>query len=271
MEEKNRRRRANMASVVESQAGGGVVVDEYIPIVTAGSGSYPANTLANDNGADMYSSASENSSEYSRGGRGSVVRDLDHDGRRSNGIRTRDRNRNRAHARGNGDGDEDGNDGESSLWTWTWRDSLDLFRREVADDGGRLVDVDAVSMSAAVAEKSRCGNADGDVDGDGDWNVHVDGDESPHGTLNRQQPPQANHSSSNASSTRTRINPRLRNRDRTRTLVPLTPLPYLSHGLHPIHVPGGSYADVRVRLWVNLNLGRGGCAGRSWVGLDCPR
>lgn len=55
------------------------------------------------------------------------------------------------------------------------------------------------------------------------------------------------------------------------TYIPHTPLPYLPHGLVPIHIPGGNYAQVRDELGVNLGLRRFGCSGRSWVGLGRAR
>lgn len=58
---------------------------------------------------------------------------------------------------------------------------------------------------------------------------------------------------------------------RTRTYLPVTPLPYLAHGLHPIHIPSGNYKQVKERLWMNLDLRRLGCSGRSSVGLAAPR
>lgn len=58
---------------------------------------------------------------------------------------------------------------------------------------------------------------------------------------------------------------------RTRTFLPVTPLQHLAHGLHPIHIPEGNYEQVKERLWVNLNLRRLGCSGRSSVGLAAPR
>ena len=58
---------------------------------------------------------------------------------------------------------------------------------------------------------------------------------------------------------------------RTKTYLPVTQLPYLAHGLHPIHIPSGNYKQVKERLWMNLNLRRMGCSGRSSVGLAAPR
>lgn len=58
---------------------------------------------------------------------------------------------------------------------------------------------------------------------------------------------------------------------RTKTYLPVTQLPYLAHGLHPIHIPSGNYKQVKERLCMNLNLRRMGCSGRSSVGLAAPR
>lgn len=58
---------------------------------------------------------------------------------------------------------------------------------------------------------------------------------------------------------------------RTKTYLPVTPLPYLPHGLIPIPIPTGNYADTREELYMNLGLRRLGCSGRSSVGLGVPR
>lgn len=57
----------------------------------------------------------------------------------------------------------------------------------------------------------------------------------------------------------------------TTTYIPHTPLPYLPHGLIPIHIPSGTYAEAREELVVNVGLRRLGCTGRSWVGLGRAR
>ncbi|KAJ9092264.1 hypothetical protein QFC21_006906 [Naganishia friedmannii] len=228
-------------------AEGGVMVDEYIPIPPLSSSPSPTRTANEHSNAapdDAYSSPSETSD---------IDNDIDIDDHTS-----------RQHPR--------------RRRKWTWRDSLDVFRREVERDGGRLVDLDlpAASLSSELMSDARSGRRTVLVDGDGD--------ESPHGTsvtaqrdaMRQPQQYQQQHTTTDIASsrstptTRTTTPPQSRTTDPPRTLIPLTPLPYLSHGLHPIPIPGGSYAEVRERLFVNLNLGRGGFAGRSWVGLEVP-
>lgn len=66
-------------------------------------------------------------------------------------------------------------------------------------------------------------------------------------------------------------NPSSKIQPKTTCLLPVTPLPYLPHGLIPIPIPSGRYTDARDELFVNLGLRRLGCSGRSSVGLGVPR
>ena len=51
----------------------------------------------------------------------------------------------------------------------------------------------------------------------------------------------------------------------------ITSLANFRSDLNIVHIPGGNVLDVRDDLFVNINLLRMGCSGRSGLNLDKPR
>jgi hypothetical protein len=51
----------------------------------------------------------------------------------------------------------------------------------------------------------------------------------------------------------------------------ITSLANFRSDLNIVHIPGGNVLAVRDELFVNINLLRMGCSGRSGLNLDKPR